>query len=82
MLAVAGHPAGHDRFADGAAAPDVLGIRELSALQRAADAALYVGKYSGRAVLATARHTNVPSINGRRAGRPGTHTTPLLRRAA
>ncbi|MEW1761535.1 GGDEF domain-containing protein [Streptomyces cyaneofuscatus] len=56
----------------GAAAPDVLGTRDLAALQRAADAALYDGKHSGSAVLATMEKTTVPSINGRRAGRPGT----------
>ncbi|MFJ3561341.1 GGDEF domain-containing protein [Streptomyces anulatus] len=56
----------------GAAAPDVLGTRDLSALQRAADSALYDGKHSGRAVVATATHATTPSINGRRAGRPGT----------
>ncbi|MFI7236057.1 GGDEF domain-containing protein [Streptomyces cyaneofuscatus] len=56
----------------GAAAPDMLGTRDLTALQRAADAALYDGKHSGRAVLATATHATTPSINGRRAGRPGT----------
>jgi diguanylate cyclase (GGDEF)-like protein len=56
----------------GAAAADVLGIRDLTGLQRAADAALYDGKHSGRAVFATPAHTTVPSINGRRAGRPGT----------
>ncbi|MGR4884035.1 GGDEF domain-containing protein [Streptomyces sp. LARHCF249] len=56
----------------GAATPDVIGVRDLSTLQRAADAALYDGKHSGRAVLATSRHATVPSINGRRAGRPGT----------
>ncbi|MFI1576214.1 GGDEF domain-containing protein (plasmid) [Streptomyces anulatus] len=56
----------------GAATPDVLGTRDLSALQRAADAALYDGKHSGRAVGATAAHATTPSINGRRAGRPGT----------
>ncbi|WP_331745353.1 GGDEF domain-containing protein (plasmid) [Streptomyces sp. NBC_01116] len=56
----------------GAATPDVLGTRDLSALQRAADAALYAGKHSGRAVVATAAHATTPSINGRRAGRPGT----------
>ncbi|MFD0008461.1 GGDEF domain-containing protein [Streptomyces sp. NPDC127178] len=55
----------------GAATPDV-GTRDLSALQRAADAALYDGKHSSRAVLATKEHTKVPSINGRRASRPGT----------
>ncbi|MGW5401350.1 GGDEF domain-containing protein [Streptomyces sp. NPDC003952] len=56
----------------GAAAPASVGSRDLTMLQRAADAALYDGKHSGRAVLATAQHVTVPSINGRRAGRPGT----------
>lgn len=56
----------------GAATPNALGTRDLSALQRAADTALYDGKHSGRAVLATAAHASVPSINGRRVGRPGT----------
>ncbi|MEW1552340.1 GGDEF domain-containing protein [Streptomyces tsukubensis] len=56
----------------GAATPNTAGVRDLSLLQRAADAAMYGGKYSGRAHVATAAHTTVPSINGRRAGRPGT----------
>ncbi|MGA5424426.1 GGDEF domain-containing protein [Streptomyces lavendulocolor] len=56
----------------GAATPDAVGSYDLSALQRAADAALYDGKHSGRAVLATTAHAVVPSVNGRRAGRPGT----------
>ncbi|MEU4799452.1 GGDEF domain-containing protein [Streptomyces sp. NPDC023327] len=56
----------------GAATPDVLGSRDLTVLQRAADAALYCGKHSGRAAFATAQHVTVPSINGRRVGRPGT----------
>lgn len=56
----------------GAATPATIGSRDLTLLQRAADAALYDGKHSGRPVLATAQHTTVPSINGRRAGRPGT----------
>ncbi|MFE1545494.1 GGDEF domain-containing protein [Streptomyces microflavus] len=58
----------------GAATPDVLGTRDLTTLQRMADAALYDGKHTGRAVLATAQHATVPSINGRRVGRPGTAT--------
>ncbi|MFC9176768.1 GGDEF domain-containing protein [Streptomyces sp. NPDC057107] len=58
----------------GAATPDVLGTRDLTALQRMADAALYDGKHSGRAVLATKRHATVTSVNGRRVGRPGTAT--------
>ncbi|MFD3567433.1 hypothetical protein [Streptomyces sp. NPDC058667] len=32
----------------GAASPDVIGFRDLTRLQRAADAALYDGKHSGR----------------------------------
>ncbi|MGW5679312.1 diguanylate cyclase domain-containing protein [Streptomyces sp. NPDC003860] len=55
-----------------AAATGVLGTRDLTALQRAADAVLYDGKHSGHAVLAARQHITVPSINGRRAGRPGT----------
>ncbi|MFE7675829.1 GGDEF domain-containing protein [Streptomyces albidoflavus] len=58
----------------GAACPDVLGTTDLSVLQRAADAAMYAGKHTGRAVLADRSHAVVLSSNGRRAGRPGTHT--------
>ncbi|MGW8398738.1 GGDEF domain-containing protein [Streptomyces lydicus] len=58
----------------GAAAPDVLGTTDLAQLQRAADAAMYAGKHTGRAVLADLSHATVPSINGRRAGRLGTST--------
>ncbi|GAA3372388.1 GGDEF domain-containing protein [Streptomyces antimycoticus] len=57
----------------GAATPETIGTRDLRLLQRAADAALYDGKHSGRAHLATTEHATLPSINGRRAGRPGTH---------
>ncbi len=63
----------------GVAAPDAIGSRDLAVLQRAADAALYDGKHSGRAVIATSAHTTVTSVNGRRAGRPG---TGLWRQAA
>ncbi|MEU6672478.1 GGDEF domain-containing protein [Streptomyces sp. NPDC046727] len=56
----------------GAASPRTVGSRDLTVLQRVADAALYDGKHSGRAVVASPAHTTVPSINGRRAGRPGT----------
>lgn len=56
----------------GAAAPASVGSRDLTVLQRAADAALYDGKHSGHAVLATRQHVTLPSVNGRRAGRPGT----------
>lgn len=58
----------------GAASPDIIGTRDLSQLLRAADAAMYAGKHTGRAVLADRSHATVPSINGRRAGRTGTHT--------
>ncbi|MEU2462365.1 GGDEF domain-containing protein [Streptomyces sp. NPDC012473] len=58
----------------GAAAADALGTTDLSVLQRAADTALYKGKHSGRAVLATSDDLTTASVNGRRAGRPGTHT--------
>ncbi|MEV7296776.1 GGDEF domain-containing protein [Streptomyces microflavus] len=56
----------------GAATPASVGSRDLTVLQRAADTALYDGKHSGRAVVATATHATTPSIKGRRAGRPGT----------
>ncbi|MEV0981970.1 GGDEF domain-containing protein [Streptomyces sp. NPDC049915] len=56
----------------GAATPHAVGSRDLTVLQRAADAALYDGKHSGRAAVASPAHATVPSINGRRAGRPGT----------
>ncbi|MFF4963190.1 hypothetical protein ACFY2Z_40670 [Streptomyces sp. NPDC001222] len=78
-LSACAHPGrpGHGRTVDvaasvGAATPATVGSRDLSLLQRAADAALYDGKHSGRAAIATAVHTTVPSVNGRRAGRPGT----------
>lgn len=56
----------------GAATPDIVGSRDLTVLQRAADAALYDGKHTGSAAIATAVHTTVAAVNGRRAGRPGT----------
>lgn len=56
----------------GAATPDVICARDLTRLQRAADTALYDGKHSGKAMLATAAHAATPTVNGRRAGRPGT----------
>ncbi|MER8226037.1 GGDEF domain-containing protein [Streptomyces sp. NPDC094143] len=56
----------------GATTPSTVGSRDLTVLQRAADAALYDGKHSGRAVVASPAHTTMPSVNGRRAGRPGT----------
>lgn len=58
----------------GAACPDILGTTDLSLLQRAADAAMYAGKHTGQPALADRSRATVPSINGRRAGRPVTHT--------
>ncbi|MFA0845520.1 GGDEF domain-containing protein [Streptomyces rochei] len=56
----------------GAATPHAVGSRDLTVLQRTADAALYDGKHTGHAIVADAAHVAVPSVNGRRAGRPGT----------
>lgn len=58
----------------GAATPDAIGTADLPLLLRAADAAMYAGKHRGTAVLADRPHANAPSVNGRRAGRPGTAT--------
>ncbi|MGY1583865.1 GGDEF domain-containing protein [Streptomyces sp. MN13] len=63
----------------GAATPQAVGSRDVTVLQRAADAALYDGKHSGCAAVASSAHTTVPSMNGRRAGRPA---TAAWRRAA
>ncbi|WP_314223617.1 GGDEF domain-containing protein [Streptomyces zaehneri] len=56
----------------GAAIPAAVDSRDLSLLQRAADAALYDGKHTGRAAIVAPEHAMVPTINGRRVGRPGT----------
>ncbi|MFF7365414.1 diguanylate cyclase domain-containing protein [Streptomyces sp. NPDC008125] len=56
----------------GAATPHAVGHRDLPTLMRAADAAMYQGKHTGVVVVATADHAAVPSVNGRRKGRPGT----------
>ncbi|WEH43964.1 GGDEF domain-containing protein [Streptomyces sp. AM 2-1-1] len=58
----------------GAATPHAVAHHDLPTLMRAADAAMYQGKHTGTVTLATAAHAAVPSVNGRRAGRPGTHT--------
>jgi diguanylate cyclase (GGDEF)-like protein len=58
----------------GAAAPDLVGTCNLSDLLRAADAAMYAGKHGGRTVLVEPEHCRVPTVNGRRAGRPGTNS--------
>ncbi|WP_332010714.1 GGDEF domain-containing protein [Streptomyces uncialis] len=57
----------------GAASPDILKTRDLSELLRAADIAMYDGKHTGHPVQARPEHHAVPSVNGRRPGRPGTH---------
>jgi diguanylate cyclase (GGDEF)-like protein len=74
-------PTGDDQAVDvavsiGAAAPDVMGTRDRERLQRAADVAMYAGKHTGRPVQAARAHADVPSINGRRPGRIGTHAGP------
>ncbi|MFK4103223.1 GGDEF domain-containing protein [Streptomyces sp. NPDC019531] len=56
----------------GAATPDTVGTTDLPMLLRAADAAMYAGKHTGRAVLADRSHATAASVNGRRVGRPGT----------
>jgi diguanylate cyclase (GGDEF)-like protein len=61
----------------GSATPAALGT-DLPVLMRAADAAMYEGKHTGRIVQARPEHAATPSVNGRRQGRPGTaaRTTP------
>jgi diguanylate cyclase (GGDEF)-like protein len=57
----------------GAATPALLpGVRDLSGLQRAADAAMYEGKHTGIPVMARIEHLRAASVNGRRLGRAGT----------
>ncbi|MFE7429083.1 GGDEF domain-containing protein [Streptomyces sp. NPDC057545] len=55
----------------GAATPAAVASSELPTLMRAADAAMYEGKYTGDVVRARPDHARVPSVNGRRAGRRG-----------
>ncbi|MFE7045088.1 GGDEF domain-containing protein [Streptomyces atratus] len=56
----------------GAATPAAVASSDLPTLMRAADAAMYEGKHTGDIVRARPDHARVPSVNGRRAGRPGT----------
>ncbi|GHF33796.1 hypothetical protein GCM10018772_69310 [Streptomyces fumanus] len=35
---------------------------------------MYAGKHTGQSVLVDRSHATRPSVNGRRAGRPGTRT--------
>ncbi|MFI5808382.1 GGDEF domain-containing protein [Streptomyces sp. NPDC051561] len=58
----------------GTATPDTIGTRDRSALMRAADAAMFHGKHTGVAIQAGPEHAHAQSVNGRRAGRIGTHT--------
>ncbi|MGW5679049.1 GGDEF domain-containing protein [Streptomyces sp. NPDC003860] len=55
----------------GAAASDYLGIHTLPALLRGADASMYRTKHSGRYGWAEIEDLDAPTVNGRRAGRPG-----------
>ncbi|MFJ8855979.1 GGDEF domain-containing protein [Streptomyces sp. NPDC102437] len=63
----------------GAAVPDYLGIHTLPALLRGADVSMYRTKHSGRYGWAEIEDLQAPTVNGRRAGRPG---AALLERAA
>lgn len=65
----------------GAATPLAVGTRDLAELLRAADTAMYAGKHTGAVVFAGPEHRDVPTINGRRTGRPGTGNSPLGRAA-
>ncbi|MFE7245315.1 GGDEF domain-containing protein [Streptomyces sp. NPDC057580] len=58
----------------GAATPAAISTTDLPTLMRAADTAMYEGKYTGTVIQADPERTSMPSINGRRAGRPGTST--------
>ncbi|MFE6630318.1 GGDEF domain-containing protein [Streptomyces sp. NPDC048330] len=62
----------------GTAVPDYLGIHALPALLRGADVSMYRTKHSGRYGWAEIEDLETPTVNGRRAGRPGT----ALERAA
>ncbi|MFE7332829.1 GGDEF domain-containing protein [Streptomyces sp. NPDC057565] len=56
----------------GAATPAAIGTTDLPTLMRAADTAMYEGKHTGHIVHARPDHAHMPSVNGRRQGRPGT----------
>ncbi|MFE7358404.1 GGDEF domain-containing protein [Streptomyces sp. NPDC057543] len=56
----------------GAATPAAVASSDLPTLTRAADAAMYEGKHTVSIVQARPDHVRVPSVNGRRYGRPGT----------
>ncbi|MFE7243980.1 hypothetical protein [Streptomyces sp. NPDC057580] len=58
----------------GAATRAGVGSTDLPTLMRAADTVMYEGKYTSTVIQAGPEHTSMPSINGRRAGRPGTST--------
>ncbi|MEV7683211.1 GGDEF domain-containing protein [Streptomyces sp. NPDC088341] len=58
----------------GAATAHAAGTADLPALLRAADTAMYAGKHGGVPVQARPGAPVAPSVNGRRAGRPGTGT--------
>ncbi|MFG2227915.1 GGDEF domain-containing protein [Streptomyces sp. NPDC048644] len=63
----------------GIALPDELGTSALSVLPRGADASMYENKHTGHWGWADPEDLETATVNGRRAGRPGTHT---LARAA
>jgi diguanylate cyclase len=63
----------------GTAAPSYLGTSALPTLLRGADVSMYRTKHTGHWGWAEIEDLETPTVNGRRAGRPGTHT---LARAA
>ncbi|MEU9233584.1 GGDEF domain-containing protein [Streptomyces subrutilus] len=62
----------------GAATPHAVGSRDLSLLQRAADAALYDGKHSGRASLALSACSPRPETTGPTRTEPPAVAAPFL----
>ncbi|MFD8078175.1 GGDEF domain-containing protein [Streptomyces sp. NPDC059718] len=56
----------------GAATAGVIGTRCFSSLLRAADVAMFRGKHSGQPIEAVPEDVTATTVNGRRAGRPGT----------
>ncbi|MFS0696887.1 GGDEF domain-containing protein [Streptomyces nitrosporeus] len=57
----------------GLAVPDELGTGDLPQLLRGADVSMYRNKHTGHWGWAENEDLDTPTVNGRRAGRPGTH---------
>ncbi|MGP4004475.1 GGDEF domain-containing protein [Streptomyces sp. 8N706] len=65
----------------GTAAPDYLGTSALATLLRGADVSMYRTKHTGNYGWAELEDLEAVTVNGRRAGRPGTHVSALGRAA-